>query len=85
MTKMRYPPKNSSDNPGSEAFEKGQKRVAPLIILGAAIAAILVEGASWVVLPALLLVGGVYWLIVSGGARVISRQGLRIWHRYKNH
>lgn len=76
---MRYRPKNSSDNPGTKAFEQGQRRVAPFIILGAVIAAILVQGASWIVLPVLLVVGAVYWLIVFGGARLI----LRIWQRQK--
>lgn len=58
---------NSSGNPGTEAFERGQRRVAPLVILGAAVVAMIVEGASLIVLPFVLLIAVLYWLIVYGG------------------
>jgi hypothetical protein len=76
--------KNSSGNPGSEAFEKGQRRVAPLVILGAAVVAMIVEGGSLIVLPVVLLIAGLYWLIIYGGARLISNFGLRMWQRRKD-
>lgn len=76
--------KSYSDSPGTEAFERGQKRAAPIAILVGVIAAILIEGASLIVLPLLLLVGVLYWLIVYGGARLLSRYGLRIWQRHKD-
>jgi hypothetical protein len=62
---------SSRKNRASEAFDREQLRLAPLGIIAAAIAAILVRGASLAVLPVLLIIGAVYVFIVYGGARVV--------------
>lgn len=80
---MKSQRKNSSTNPGTEAFERGQKGAAPFAILAGLAAAFLLNGAPWVLLPVLLVVGLFYWVVVYGGARLISRHALRIWQRRK--
>lgn len=80
---MKSQRKNSSGNPGTEAFERGQKGAAPLAILLGLAAAFLLNGAPWIVLPVLLVVGFFYWAVVYGGARLISRHALRFWQRRK--
>lgn len=70
---------SSDKNPGTEAFEKGQRRWAPLVLVLAAVAAVLVEGASFAILPGLLVVGALYLLIVIGGGRLITALGLKYW------
>jgi hypothetical protein len=84
--KMESGPKNfSNNNPGTEAFDRGQKRWAFPVLVLASLAAILAEGASLVALPVLLGIGALFLLIIIGGARLIRTLGLKFLERRRSH
>jgi len=68
--------KSLKKNPGTAAFDRGQK-FAPIVIALVALAALLMQGASVIAVPIVFAVVGLYALIVIGGAQVIRALGLK--------
>ena len=68
-------------NPGTDAFDKVQKRVVPLIIVVAAVLAIWRNDVSIALLPLALVAAALYLLVVTAGARVVRAIGLKLWQR----
>lgn len=79
---MKFGPKKpSTDNPGLDAFDAGQKRLLPFVLVVTALAAIVIEGASLAVLPILLIIGAIYLFVVVAGARIVRTLGLKLLNR----
>lgn len=68
-------------NCGIDAFDAGQKRLLPVLLIVTALAAIVIEGASLAVFPTLLLIGAIYLFVVVAGARIVRTLGLKLLNR----
>jgi hypothetical protein len=71
---------STNKNPATEAFDKAQRRAAPLVIVLAAVVAIWLGGAPIAFLPIFLVVGVLYLSIVFAGTRLIRT----VWDRRQN-
>ena len=72
---------SSNKNPGTEAFDRAQKRAVVPIIIVAAVLAIWRNEVSWALLPVALIIGALYLLLVMGGTRIVRDFGLRLLNR----
>lgn len=75
------PRKSSTENSGTEAVDAGQKKLLPMVLLVTALAAIMIERASFAILAILIVVGAIYLLVVVWGARIVRTVGLKLWYR----
>lgn len=74
---------SSSRNPGTEAFDRVQRKAVPIVIVAAAVLALFLNDVPAALFPVAVAVAAIYLLLVVGGARVISTFGTKLIERYR--
>jgi hypothetical protein len=79
--RLRWLMNSSNKNPATEIFDNGQKWVAPLIVIVAAVLAIWRNDVSVGLFPFALLAAAIYLAIVIAGSRIVRAIALKISRR----